>query len=97
MEGYLFPATYSFTEEKPPLEEMIETMIAKTEEILAKYTEDMEARGMTVHQLLTMASLIEEEATEKADREKLLVCFTIDWKRNAASNGPNGFICARKA
>lgn len=75
LEGYLFPATYSFTEEKPPLEEMIETMIAKTEEILAKYTEDMEARGMTVHQLLTMASLIEEEATEKADREKIASVF----------------------
>ncbi|MGG3999570.1 endolytic transglycosylase MltG [Anoxybacillus kestanbolensis] len=75
LEGYLFPATYSFTEEKPKLEEIIETMIAKTEEVLAKYGEDMEARGMTVHQLLTMASLIEEEATEKADREKIASVF----------------------
>ncbi|SFA55737.1 UPF0755 protein [Anoxybacillus pushchinoensis] len=75
LEGYLFPATYSFTEEKPKLEEIIETMIAKTEEVLAKYREDMEARGMTVHQLLTMASLIEEEATEKADREKIASVF----------------------
>lgn len=75
LEGYLFPATYSFTEEKPSLEEMIETMVAKTEEVLAKYTEDMETRGLTVHQLLTMASLIEEEATEKADREKIASVF----------------------
>lgn len=75
LEGYLFPATYSFTEEKPSLEEMIETMVAKTEEVLAKYTEDMETRGLTVHQLLTMASLIEEEVTEKADREKIASVF----------------------
>ena len=30
---------------------------------------------MTVHQLLTMASLIEEEATEKVDRDQIASVF----------------------
>ncbi|TCL51994.1 UPF0755 protein [Thermolongibacillus altinsuensis] len=75
LEGYLFPATYSFSEKKPSIEQIIEAMLAKTEEVLVKYEGEMTERGLTVHTLLTMASLIEEEATEKVDREKIASVF----------------------
>jgi UPF0755 protein len=75
LEGYLFPATYSFKEKKPPLSDIIEEMLKKTEEVIAKYESDRKATNMPVHQLLTMSSLIEEEATEKADREKIASVF----------------------
>ncbi|MBB3907285.1 MULTISPECIES: endolytic transglycosylase MltG [Anoxybacillaceae] len=75
LEGYLFPATYSFPEEKPPLPAIIEPMIAKTAEVLAKYEEKKTEKGFTTHRLLTMASLIEAEATEKADRQKIASVF----------------------
>ncbi len=70
LEGYLFPATYSFYEENPSLEAIIEKMIAQTEESIVQFDTEM-----TPHELLTMASLIEEEATEKADREKISSVF----------------------
>lgn len=75
LEGYLFPATYSFKEKKPPISDIIEEMLKKTEEVLAKYETYRKATNMPVHQLLTMSSLIEEEATKKADREKIASVF----------------------
>lgn len=70
LEGYLYPATYSFYEESPPLSEIIETMIKKTDEMLVPYRNKMKELSLSTHQFLTLASLVEEEATEKADREK---------------------------
>ncbi|ARA98991.1 endolytic transglycosylase MltG [Geobacillus thermodenitrificans] len=75
LEGYLFPATYVFADKKPPLPEIIEAMVAKTAVVLDTYKDAMKERQMSPHQLLTMASLIEEEATEKADREKIASVF----------------------
>lgn len=75
LEGYLFPATYPFYTEKPSLEEIVTSMLDKTRKVVAEYMPLAEERGMTVHELLTMASLIEEEATEKVDRSKISSVF----------------------
>ncbi|KZN96236.1 endolytic transglycosylase MltG [Aeribacillus pallidus] len=75
LEGYLYPATYSFYEESPPLSEIIETMIKKTDEMLVPYRNKMKELSLSTHQFLTLASLVEEEATEKADREKIASVF----------------------
>jgi UPF0755 protein len=75
LEGYLYPVTYSFYEKKPSLEEILTKMIAQTDEVLAQYKSSMADREFTAHKLLTMASLIEEEATEKADRGKISSVF----------------------
>ncbi|GGJ66897.1 UPF0755 protein [Anoxybacillus voinovskiensis] len=75
LEGYLFPATYSFSEEKPPLSSIIEAMVEKTVEVVGKYEQEMEEKNFTPHRLLTIASLIEAEATEKADRKKIASVF----------------------
>lgn len=75
LEGYLFPATYSFYKKDPSLEEIVSTMLDKTAEIVGQYSEIMQEKNYTVHQLLTMASLIEEEATEKVDRHTIASVF----------------------
>ena len=75
LEGYLFPATYSFRDEKPAIETIIEAMLDKTYEVVMKYENEMGQMKFTPHQLLTMASLIEEEATQKTDREKIASVF----------------------
>ncbi|MBO0994026.1 endolytic transglycosylase MltG [Bacillus sp. SD088] len=74
-EGYLYPATYSFYEEKPSLDAIIDPMIKQTQIVLANYTEALSEKKMSVHELLTMASLIEKEATAKADRQKIASVF----------------------
>ncbi|KIY21559.1 MULTISPECIES: endolytic transglycosylase MltG [Mesobacillus] len=75
LEGYLFPATYPFSSEKPTVEEIVTVMLTKTKEVLAEFGGQMEEKNMSVHELMTMASLIEEEATEQADRDKIASVF----------------------
>jgi len=82
LEGYFFPATYSFYNEDVTLDAVLESMVAKTNEVLAKYAEQTAKKHLTPHRLLTMASLIEEEATEKADREKISSVFYNRLKKN---------------
>lgn len=74
LEGYLFPATYPFTKEKPTVEEMVVPMLKKTDEVLSEYSEKMEGK-YTIHELLTLASVVEEECNEKSDRKKIASVF----------------------
>lgn len=75
LEGYLFPATYDFYEEKPTLESIVIEMLKKTEETLQAYESQMDKNGYSVHQMLTFASLVEEEATAQVDRGKIASVF----------------------
>ncbi|CAI9388386.1 endolytic transglycosylase MltG [Niallia sp. Sow4_A1] len=75
LEGYLFPATYSYYEEKPTLESIISVMLDKTESVVNAYETEIARDDLTVHQFLTMSSLIEEEATKNVDRKKIASVF----------------------
>lgn len=75
LEGYLFPATYDFEEENPSLETIVTAMLKQTEKVLQVYEPQMTEQEFTVHKLLTMASLLEEEATGKVDRSKIASVF----------------------
>lgn len=75
LEGYLFPATYPFYTETPSIEEIVAVMLNKTKAVLNEYSGQMAEQEYTPHKLLTMASLIEEEATAKADRDQIASVF----------------------
>ncbi|MBT2665577.1 endolytic transglycosylase MltG [Bacillus sp. ISL-4] len=75
LEGYLFPATYDFYEEKPTLESIVIEMLKKTDETLQAYESQMDKNDYSVHQMLTFASLVEEEATAQVDRGKIASVF----------------------
>ncbi|GIP31445.1 endolytic transglycosylase MltG [Paenibacillus sp. J2TS4] len=71
LEGYLFPETYELNKDSSP-EEIISRMLAEWDRKLVKLPEGwqstMEERGLTFHQLLTLASLIEREVTVEDER-----------------------------
>ncbi|MEK5077433.1 endolytic transglycosylase MltG [Solibacillus sp. FSL W7-1436] len=75
LEGYLYPATYPFFEENPSIEEIIGTMLTAMNTIVSEYTPLLEERETSVHELLTFASLLEEEATAQTDRETIASVF----------------------
>jgi UPF0755 protein len=75
LEGYLYPATYSFYKKDVPLEEILEAMIEKTNNVIAPYQPEIKKQKTTVHKILTMASLVEEEATDQTDRKKIASVF----------------------
>jgi len=78
VEGYLFPDTYQFVRGMTS-EEMLGRMVQRTR---AKLTPELRGRardrGLSVHQLLTLASIIEREAVVK-DEQKLI--SAVFWNR----------------
>lgn len=75
LEGYLFAATYKFYQEKPSVEEVIEKMLNKTEKVVTPYLDDIAKQDLTVHQAMTMASLLENEAKTFEQRKKIAGVF----------------------
>ena len=75
LEGYLFPATYPFFEEKPTVDTVVSTMLDSTSDNITPYFAYLESNEKSVHWLLTFASLLEREATAKTDRETIASVF----------------------
>ena len=67
LEGYLFPATYNFAKDAS-IKEILEKMLAKTEEVLDNYSVRIKDSGFSTHEILTMASIIENETMQQEDR-----------------------------
>jgi len=68
LEGYLFPSTYRL----PPgsgAETAIRAMLRATlQNVYLPYREVMQQRGQSLHEVLTVASMVEKEAMHDADR-----------------------------
>ncbi len=71
LEGYLFAGTYDIFEEEPSPRQLIETMVERTDEVLKSRQEQVAASGLTVHEILTLASVIERESKFSDDRPKV--------------------------
>ena len=74
LEGYLFPATYDYTEDTT-IEELIEKMVAAMDANLQAYYGKISSMGLTVNQLLTLASLVEKEGATDVDRRNIASVF----------------------
>ena len=68
LEGYLYPDTYEFYENSS-FETIVRTMLNNTKKKLS--TLDLKKSKYSIHELLTIASIIEQEAVNKEDREKV--------------------------
>lgn len=75
LEGYLFAATYDFYDEKPSVEAVVEKMLKKTKSIVENYLEEIQNADLTVHEALTMASLVEKEAKTEEQRKRIASVF----------------------
>ncbi|MGX7023619.1 endolytic transglycosylase MltG [Vagococcus hydrophili] len=74
LEGYLYPATYNYYKDTS-LEDIIEQMIVKTNQVMTPFYETIEQKKMTVQQVLTLSSLVEKEGSLKEDRQKIAQVF----------------------
>lgn len=69
LEGYLFPDTYTISNKDASIEEIFEKMLDRMDEVLSQYKEEIENSEYTIHQLLTIASIIEMESMSEAGRK----------------------------
>ena len=74
LEGYLFPATYDYAP-TTSLEDLLTAMVNKSNEVLEKYYEEIEESDLNVHQVLTLASLVEKEGQTEEDRKNIAQVF----------------------
>jgi len=66
-EGYLFPDTYEFYLNSSPRSVMAKFIDNFNSKITAQYYERMQELGMTLEQVITLASIIQSEAATQAD------------------------------
>ncbi len=67
LEGYLFPDTYNI-KIKASVQDIFKIMLDQMEQKLEPYKEEIESKGISVHKLLTTASIVEMEAANDEDR-----------------------------
>jgi UPF0755 protein len=78
LEGYLFPDTYQFVKGMTA-EEILARMVTRLSERLTPgILAAAEERGLSLHQLLTLASIIEKEAVE---RNEMTLISAVFWNR----------------
>ena len=75
LEGYLFPATYAISKDATE-KEALDEMLNKFDEI---FTDEMKERcnelNMSVHEIITLASIVEREAANDTERETVASVF----------------------
>lgn len=71
LEGYLFPDTYAIENKDVKVEDIFEKMLDRTDDILSTYKEDIEKSKYSIHNILTIASIIELETTHDEDRKNV--------------------------
>ena len=75
LEGYLLPDTYVFENEDVSVKYIFNVILNFTEKFLDTYKEKIEKNDLTVHQILTMASLAELEGKSLEDRKEIIGVF----------------------
>ncbi len=68
LEGYLYPATYNFSKHDT-IEDIIEKILDKTEDMLDNYITQFEKSDYSYHEILTIASIIENETKLEEDKK----------------------------
>lgn len=68
LEGYLYPETYIITDENATIEEITDIILTMTDSKLSDRREDIKKSGRTIHEFLSLTSVVETESLFKKDR-----------------------------
>jgi len=85
LEGYLFPDTYRFAP-NASADTIVRTMLDRFAEQYAEIERDVRVPDVSVHQIVTMASIVQREAAIEAEMPLISAVF---WNRLRPENAPN--------
>ena len=71
LEGYLYPDTYSFENKEVSVKTIFEKMLDQMDKVLTKNKNRIEESNYSVHDILTMASIVELEGNNSENRPKI--------------------------
>jgi len=75
LEGYLYPNTYEFKNKDVSIEEIFKTMLDEMDKKLSTYKTDILSNKYSIHELLTLASIVELEGSNSNDRAGIAGVF----------------------
>lgn len=75
LEGYLLPDTYTFKSEDITAKEIIESILDYTDKFLSDYKDDIENSEFSIHEILTLASVVEQEGKTAESRSEIAGVF----------------------
>ena len=70
LEGYLFPDTYAFKNKDVSVEEIFNKMIAEMAKKLEPFKEEINKNKLSIHEILTLASMVEKESYDNMEEKK---------------------------
>ena len=81
LEGYLFPNTYQFKKDVT-VKDIFKTLLDQMDKELSKYKTQIENSNYSIHELLTLASIVELEAGSSHERNGVAAVFYNRIKNN---------------
>ncbi len=75
LEGYLFPNTYNFKDKDVSVKEIFKAMLDETAKQIEPYKQDIINSKYSMHQILTLGSIVELEAKNEQDRAQVAGVF----------------------
>lgn len=74
LEGYLYPDTY-FTGSEQSIEDITDQILTLTDKALSDRKAEIDSSGMSVHEFLSLSSVVESESLYDEDRPKIAGVF----------------------
>lgn len=75
LEGYILPDTYTFENEDVTVEEIFNVIFNYMNNYLSEYKDEIEDSGYTVHEILSLASVVEQEGKTDEARQGIAGVF----------------------
>ncbi len=75
LEGYLYPNTYSFSSKSVSVKDILSKMLDEMDKQLSSYKSSILENHLSVHEILTLASMVELEAVTESDRRGVASVF----------------------
>lgn len=75
LEGYLYPNTYAFSSKSVSVEKIIEVLLDEMEKKLTPYKDTINQKNMSVHEIITLASITELEGSTSEERKYITSVF----------------------
>lgn len=75
LEGYLFPDTYQFINADVSIQDIFETMLKQMDKKLKMVEKDIKNSDYSIHEIMTLASMIQSEGNNSSDFAKMASVF----------------------
>ncbi len=75
LEGYLYPDTYFFSSKNINIKDVFKTLLDETDKKISPYKDQITHHHLSVHEIFTLASIVELEGVDSNDRKGIAGVF----------------------